>query len=158
MQNKFLALGLFFILTLSSAMAGQTTLGVVTRTDGSLTANLILLTDTNDDITGMKVTISDGTIINIRPSELAGRGKVLNKKMGVDVLVLKARNLDLKQGGIFILDYLKKYNLIGSNVRATLDLELVRNKQGWQLLSEGKAIREMKAQVTSTGIQGFTLK
>jgi hypothetical protein len=144
--------------TMAPALAGQKTLAIVTRTDGPLVADLILLTDGNDDITGMKVTTNDGLVINMRPSDMRGRGKVLNSKMGIDVLILRARNLDLQQGGTFVLDYLKEYKLIGSNVRRNLELEVVRGKNGWEILYQGRTVRELKAHVTSSGIDRFTVK
>ena len=45
-------------------------------------------------------------------------GKVLFSKMGVDVLILKSGNLDLKLGGDIVLDYLVKYNMFSSNNKA----------------------------------------
>jgi hypothetical protein len=78
--------------------------------------------------------------------------------MGIDVLILRARNLDLQQGGTFVLDYLKEYKLIGSNVRRNLELEVVRGKNGWEILYQGRTVRELKAHVTSSGIDRFTVK
>lgn len=110
--------------------------------DESRVLDLVLELDSRSDIKAMRIDEKDkGKLIDSGHYPVSGPTEfVLLKESGREVIKLRSSNFASHQGGDVVLDYL--YNGITGS-RGTLELDLSRNGDTWELSSNGKKIKSL---------------
>lgn len=144
MKKSFLLLTLLGLFTFTSNVQAKDQLLVKTTIDEeSRVLNLsLILDDKTSDITAFRLVEFNGSkVVDSEVFDVDGPTEfVLYNTEGRDVINLVADNFANHQGGDVTLDFL--YNGITGS-RGTLDLDLSRNGDSWELTSKGKTVKNL---------------
>ena len=155
--SVFLTLS-FLTLFSTSSFAKQNLLAKLLQSDSSDITSLSLVVNDLDEIQQLEIK-KNGKVKYLTPAQLKGKGKAVLKKMGIKIIVLKSNNFDTKLGGIITINYLRKFKLIGKNIRKEFDVELVRSEDSkWILLHNDKQFSQVLFKVGSKGIESAAFR
>lgn len=161
MRNHFSIL--FSLVYISVALIGtpvfakEEILSITDNDDNNEVYNLVVNVDeaTQSLKDLYKDTYVDGKKIkrdHLNPDDLKTRdGVILEKRDSYNVLNLKSDNLDFDRGGRITIDTL--FNAIKGE-RRQVDVELAKDKNGWRLFKDNKAVSKFHVRVNKVVILG----
>jgi len=143
MKKSLLIVCALVFATIAQSVHAKDVLLVKSTVQGeSRVLNLVLMLDNNSDITAFRLDeINGGKIVDTDTYRVSGPTEfVLFQEEGRDVINLVSDNFSGHQGGDVVLDYL--YNGITKS-RGSLDLDLSRNGDKWELSKDGRTVKSL---------------
>jgi hypothetical protein len=167
-QKKLFALALLLAATLSASItkASEQALATISNDESKNTYQLVI--DSTDGNRAIKTFYKDiflgGRKISREALDyrvLVRTGIILEQRDKYIVMRLKSNNFDEEQGGVITVDTL--FN--GANgTRKAYEISLAKDKAGWELMSQGKVIKQIYIQTNkvkflgSVGIKNLVMK
>lgn len=160
LKTRLCASGFLGMILTSSVFAGIQKIAYITNDEDKDVINLELMTDSNEDITHLKIVYkhSNNQVYDTKTyvAEKAADGVVLHEVDGRKVVTLESPNFSSHQGGMIKLDFLSN-GITGS--RGLKKLDLSRNGDTWSLSDLSKKINKLhfvsnkKALIGTIGIK-----
>jgi len=155
--SKLVLFAMVFMFVQTS-MAAEVLVATMLRSDSSEKSYMYVKTNSVGDAEQFVVK-TGAESIRVSPSEIQGKGKVLLKERGQNVLTLKSGNdFSIYAGGGLNLVYLKEYNIIGSNKYGQYSFDLERDGDKWFLSKDGRKFSSMKVNVYTWGISSIEFR
>lgn len=152
-------LTLSLLVMFHSALAADQLLATITRKSDGVNSTLAIQKDDKSDAISFTFKIFDeegkldDTVV-VRPKDLP-KGKVVLKKKGINVIKIKSNNFAEHNGGNITINYLKRWELIGSNKYGNFEVDLQREGDDWVLEKDGERFTVLKVIDHSRGIHRF---